>query len=483
MIKKYFLSNLLLMLLLNILIKPIWIFFIDRNVQLTVGHEAYGLYSALASLSIIFNILLDFGITNYNNKNLAADTSSLQTAMPNMIVTKLMLSLVYLFIVMLAGLFLGYTSHALYLLLLLAFIQLLNSFLQYLRSNVSAHHDFKIDSVLSVADKIIMIGICGFLLFHEDYKKIFILEWFIYAQIIAYACSILLSVTIIIRRYSGIHFKHISMAEMKGVFRSSIPYAVLILLMGAYMRSDMLMLERMEGSLQSSLYVQAFRILDAVNMMGFLFAGILLPMFARMISKAMPVSELLRTSNNIMLSVSLGIMAHSLIYGQDIMNLLYHDGSSAMHWIYGLVISAFPAYCLMYSYSTLLTAKGKIQLLIYIALLGTVTSILSNLILIPYLQARGAAWTALFVQWLLAFIYMVACIRIFNLKLSLIWPLKFIGLFGLLLMLNLLLKNLSIGLYVSLPVNLLSFIVLVYLIRLWDMNLLKGMLKQYKSPA
>lgn len=61
------------MLLLNLLVKPLWIFVIDRNVQLTVGHEDYGLYGALVSISIIFNILLDLGITNYNNKTLAAE--------------------------------------------------------------------------------------------------------------------------------------------------------------------------------------------------------------------------------------------------------------------------------------------------------------------------------------------------------------------------------------------------------------------------
>ena len=72
---KSFISNILLLILLNVLVKPVWILLIDRNVQLLTGHETYGLYNALMNLSLIFSILLDMGITNYNNKRIAYKNS------------------------------------------------------------------------------------------------------------------------------------------------------------------------------------------------------------------------------------------------------------------------------------------------------------------------------------------------------------------------------------------------------------------------
>ena len=70
MLKK-FLKNIALVLFLNLLIKPFWILGIDRTVQNVVGVADYGFYYSIFSFSFLLNILLDFGITNFNNKNIA----------------------------------------------------------------------------------------------------------------------------------------------------------------------------------------------------------------------------------------------------------------------------------------------------------------------------------------------------------------------------------------------------------------------------
>ena len=69
--KRKFVTNLALVLFLNLLVKPFWIFGIDRTVQNVVGSEGYGFYFSLFSLSLLLNIFLDFGITNFNNRSIA----------------------------------------------------------------------------------------------------------------------------------------------------------------------------------------------------------------------------------------------------------------------------------------------------------------------------------------------------------------------------------------------------------------------------
>ena len=44
---KGFVGSLLLLILLNVLVKPLWIFGIDRQVQNITGYAAYGGYFAL----------------------------------------------------------------------------------------------------------------------------------------------------------------------------------------------------------------------------------------------------------------------------------------------------------------------------------------------------------------------------------------------------------------------------------------------------
>ena len=45
------------------LVKPAWVFLIDRTVQNRVGHAAYGTYQALFNLGVIFQIILDLKLS------------------------------------------------------------------------------------------------------------------------------------------------------------------------------------------------------------------------------------------------------------------------------------------------------------------------------------------------------------------------------------------------------------------------------------
>jgi len=47
LMKRKFITNLALVIFLNLLVKPFWIFGIDRTVQNVVGAESYGLYFSL----------------------------------------------------------------------------------------------------------------------------------------------------------------------------------------------------------------------------------------------------------------------------------------------------------------------------------------------------------------------------------------------------------------------------------------------------
>ncbi|HNF71782.1 MAG TPA: oligosaccharide flippase family protein, partial [Chitinophagaceae bacterium] len=402
MLKRYFLSNLMVVLVLNILIKPVWIFLIDRSVQLELGHQEYGLYSALISLSVIFSILLDFGITNFNNRHIAGNSQEMAMTLPNLMMAKVFFSLIYFGILCCIAYMLHYRGEAMYWLLLAGLIQFLNSFLQFLRSNISGNQHFKTDSFLSVVDKVLMIVVCGYLLWDPFQKHWLNIEHYLLIQAGAYFLAIVLALGIIIHNYTRIHWSHFSFNQMKRFSRQSLPYATLILLMGLYMRSDSLLLERLEGAEQSSIYAEAFRILDALNMLGVLLAGILLPMFTRLISRKMPVDLILRTSTNLIFSLSLVIYAHSLCYPKSIMLLLDPNADAHLPLTYQVLIGAFPAYCIMYIYSTLLTANGNIRLLIRLSVAACVLSLTMNAILIPLLHTLGAATTALTVQWFMA---------------------------------------------------------------------------------
>ena len=162
--RRKFLTNLILLLFLNLLIKPFWILGIDRTVQNTVGAGEYGFYFAIFNFSFLFNILLDFGITNFNNRNIAQNNHLLNKHFSSILALKFILAGLYMLITLIFGWIIGYNNHQMSLLALLGINQFLISFVLYLRSNISGLQLFSIDSIMSVLDRVLMIVFCGILL-------------------------------------------------------------------------------------------------------------------------------------------------------------------------------------------------------------------------------------------------------------------------------------------------------------------------------
>ena len=108
--QKKFVKNLFFILFLNILIKTFWILGIDRTVQNVVGASEYGFYSSLLSFSFLLNILLDLGITNYNNRNIAQHSHLLKKHFSGIILLRVTLAVVYFIVSFAAGWILGYDA-------------------------------------------------------------------------------------------------------------------------------------------------------------------------------------------------------------------------------------------------------------------------------------------------------------------------------------------------------------------------------------
>ena len=198
--QRKFLTNLSLLLFLNFLIKPFWILGIDRSVQNVVGADDYGLYFALFNFSFLLNILLDIGITNFNNKNIAQNNHLLSKHFSSIVVLKLLLASVYGSITLLSGFFMGYGFEQFKLLILLVFNQFLLSFILYLRSNLAGLHLFKTDSLISVLDRIIMIIIAGILLWGNVTEQAFQIEWFVYLQTAAYILTAIIAFLLVLSK-------------------------------------------------------------------------------------------------------------------------------------------------------------------------------------------------------------------------------------------------------------------------------------------
>ncbi len=417
--KRKFITNLGLILFLNLLIKPFWIFGIDRTVQNVVGAEQYGFYFALFNFSLILNILLDVGITNFNSRNIAQHNHLLNKYFSNIIILRILLGLIYFVVSLTFAWLSNYQWDQIKLLLILVFNQFLASFILYLRSNLSGLHLFKTDSIISVLDRLLMIVFCSILLWGHVTDTPFQIKWFVMAQTAAYAITAFVAFVLVLWRSGKIHIRfnwNFSLAILK----KSYPYALLILLMAFYNRVDSVMLERLlpDGSKQAGIYAQAFRILDAASMFSLLFAGLLLPIFSKMIKQKEPVGQLVQLSFILIVIPSIVLSTTCAFYSRELMELLYHHHVESSSILFSILMMGFIPISMTYIFGTLLTANGSLKSLNQMAFAGMVLNVVLNLVLIPRYQALGSAVSSLLTQSITAFIQLVLAFRIFKLHIN-----------------------------------------------------------------
>jgi len=392
--QRKFLTNLAFLVLLNLLIKPFWIFGIDRSVQNAVGSQEFGFYFTLINFAFLFNILLDLGVTTFNNRNIAQHAVLLKKHFSGIITLKLLLSVVYFVVTFGVAFLIGYRGRHLTLLFLVGFNQFLISLIMYFRSNISGLLMLRTESLMSVMDRILMIGIMSVLLWGNITTEPFKIDWFVYIQTIAYGLVALIGFLIVAFKAK---FQRLSWNPLffLMILKKSAPFALLVLLMTLYHRIDSVIIERLlpfeVGETQVGIYAHAFRILDAANQFSNLFAVLLFPVFSKMIQDKQPLLKMIQMPLSMLFAFSIILTIGSTFYSTEIMNLLYKDYIEASSNVFSILIFGSIAVAISYIFGTLLTANGNLKTLIGIAAFSMLVSLSVNIILVPSYGALGSA--------------------------------------------------------------------------------------------
>jgi len=402
-----------------VLVKPFWIFGVERSVQNLVGASEFGFYFSLLNFSLLLNIILDFGITNFNNRNISQNNNILSKHVSNIVSLKFILAIVYAVLTISAALIIGYDSRQISILGMLIFNQFLLSFILYLRSNLSGLQLFKTDSVISVLDRFLMIILCSVLIWGNVSGKSLKIEWFVLIQTFSYLLTAIVAFILVIRKTT--FFKlNFDLRFFRVFLKRSYPYALLILLMAFYNRIDSVMLERLlpNGKEQAGIYAQAFRILEAASMFPYLFSILLLPMFAKMLKKQQNVEELAKLSFVLVIVPGIIIMIVCHFFNVEIMKLMYWEHVESSAVTLSFLMTGFIGICTTYIFGTLLTSNGNMRQLNIMAASGMLLNITLNLILIPHFEVVGSAIASMITQVLTGLSQLLIATRIFKFKIN-----------------------------------------------------------------
>lgn len=366
-----------------------------------VGAEAYGKYFALVSLVFIFNILLDLGITNYVNRHVANNLKETASITGNALIAKIILSFVYSGIIYLIAKASGIVDNRLLWLLIL--LQILTSFLLFGRGILSANQLFKTDAVLSVTDRVLLIIIAGFWFYSSVIHKAFTIYDFAGLQVITVGFALLLCVFFLLKQDI---FRTLFISR-KGVFNillQSIPFALTVFFMGVHNRTDAFLLERLHtnGAYEAGIYAAAYRLLDASNMVGYLFSSILISYWSKHGEQKQELEKSLLLSHQLLVPAGVLVATASFFLKPELYKLLYHHNSLYGSEILGWCLISLIPYFVIHLYGTMLTATGHIKTYMWLVLQSAIINVVANWIFIPSMGAKACVIISLCSQSLLA---------------------------------------------------------------------------------
>jgi len=438
-VNREFLLNAAFLVLVNLLIKPFYVFGIERTIQERVGPEQYGLYATLFSFTFLLFMVNDFGIHYFNNRNIARHPQLIGKYFPNILVVKTLLTLMYLVLVFVAALIRGFEPAIFHLIFFIALNHVFISMVAFLRSNISALGMYRTDSLVSTLDKLLLIGACSVLLWGGFFPDKFRIEWFIHAQNLTWALTALTAFFIVKKQLKAPLNFRLNWPQVLVILKKSAPYALAVFLMTAYTRFDIVLLEWLlpDGRHEAGVYAAAYRILDALNMAGYLFAGLLLPMFSTILRKEEiqpnggAISQTLKPSNPQTLDLlrfalqliwagTVTVAVACFFFRTELMLWIYPQNGTAYYGeVLAPIILTLVPFSGIFIYSTLLTANDSLRKMNGLFLVGIVVNLGLNLLLIPQWKAVGAGMSAFFTQTFVLVAMMVLAKRELRLPLEL----------------------------------------------------------------
>ena len=166
-------------------------------------------------------------------------------------------------------------------------------------------------------------------------------------------------------------------------------------------------------------------------MFGYLFASLLLPMFARLLKEKASIRPLTSMSFKLIWAGSVTLAAAIFFAREDLLRLMMPARANEYRFeVLGVLIWAFVPVSVTYIFSTLLTARERMMRMNRFFVVGIALDLTLNLILIPHFQAIGSAIAALSTQVFIAGAMIWLCVREFEFRPSRLGLIQTFGFFG-----------------------------------------------------
>lgn len=199
------------------------------------------------------------------------------------------------------------------------------------------------------------------------------------------------------RRFSALHFR-IDLSLWKDIMIKTWPLAITIIFNLIYLRTDTLILSLIRSQNEVGIYGAAYKVIDVLTTVPFMFAGIVLPiMTARWAARERDkFTDIMRRSLDLMIILALPMIAGAWILARPIMRLLAGPEFDPAAPVLKILIIACGLIFIGCIFSHAIIALDRQKQIIPAYIFTALTALAGYLIFIPRFSYYGAAWVTVY---------------------------------------------------------------------------------------
>lgn len=363
-----------------------------------LGRFGYGQYTTIMTFLAFFGVLADFGLTLVTTRMLSEPGVDEQRIINNLFTLRFFSALVFLGLAPLAILFFPYAWEikvGVSIMTLSFFFTALNQvFVGVFQKNLR----MDLVSIAEVAGRIFLV-VAVFLVAELEYGVL----GMALATVLAGAVSFFLHF-IFVRRFFRIKFAF-DPTVWKKIFKISWPLAITIAFNLVYLRADALILSLVKSQEDVGLYGAAYKLIDVLSLLPFVFAGLVFPILSRSFRERNFdfFARVVRRSFDLMAILAVPLVVGAQFLADDLMAVVAGSDFILSGSILKILIIAVAAIFLGCVFSHAIVAIDRQKEVILAYVFTGLSSLVAYLLFVPRFSYFGAAWVTIYSEFAISF--------------------------------------------------------------------------------
>lgn len=427
-----------------------------------LGVNNYGILGFATSLTGILAITVDLGISSHIVRHISTNYDSAPKYLGNAIPLKSIFAIGAFLLILMILIIMKSDELTITVTLLFAIEMIINSFKSLLNGSFQAFEEGKYQGIGNIITNLLLFSFILLSIF-TDLGIIGITISYILANLIA-----------LIYEYYVLK-KHIVKPKFefdkqfcKNITLVSLPFAIAAIFYNIYYSIDMVMLNNLVGSYPTGIYNATYKLISVLTLFYSIYGAVIFPVMSKFFKTDKELLLIsLEKSIKYLLLIMIPLATATMFYSSDIIYLIYGHGYdeatsplSILIWTVGLIF--VNGAC-----GTYLNAYHKEVTVTKINGIAATFNIVLNFFMIPHFSYNGAAITTVLSDILIIFLQSYIIYKLGerpNKKLYADLVKIIIGS----AVLGIALYFLNLNMWVAIPVGIIMYLVVVYLLRVFD---------------